>query len=330
MRILITGINGFAGRHLAAHLAQAAPDADVHGTVFTADRDGLTAHLDAPVHLHTLDLRDEADVTALFETVRPDHVYHLAAWAEVGHSFDRPWATIENNVRAQANLIFACIRLNMRPRTLVVTSGEVYGGCADDGTPPNEDTPFQPANPYSVSKITQDMLALQYTLSHGLPIIRARPFNHIGPGQCGGFVAPDFALQIAEIEAGLREPILHVGDLSAERDFTDVRDMVRAYALLMKHGQPGQAYNIASGETVRVQHVLDTLIALSRAEVTVRYDAARFRPAAVRRSTGDITRLVAATGWKPRIALSTTLRDLLDWMRARIAPPDEQADGERA
>lgn len=314
MRVLITGIGGFVGRHLAAHLAQTRPDDALHGVVLSAPQNPVAGE---PV-LHTLDLRDEQAVLAMLERVRPDAVYHLAAWAEVGASFDRPWTTIENNVRSQANLLTGCIHLGLRPRMLVVTSGEIYGGCGEDGLPSREDAPLRPANPYSVSKVTQDMLAFQYYLSHQLPIVRARPFNHIGPGQNTGFVAPDFATQIARIEAGQQEPKMQVGDLSAERDMTDVRDIVRAYALLMERGTSGEVYNVASGTNVPVQAILDTLLALSPASIEVVRDPARTRLSGVRRSMGDNTRLKAATGWQPVIPLQETLRDLLEECRVRV------------
>lgn len=315
MRVLITGIGGFVGRHLAAHLAQVYPDAKMHGVVFSR------AHTSLPGDpgLHALDLRDEQAVLTLLSRLRPDVIYHLAAWAEVGASFERPWTTIENNVRSQVNLLLACIKLGIAPRILVVTSGEIYGGCADDGLPSREDAAFRPSNPYSVSKVTQDMLGLQYFLSHSLPIIRARPFNHIGPGQNTGFVAPDFAMQIARIEAGQQQAVMQVGDLSAERDMTDVRDIVRAYSLLMEQGTAGEAYNIASGRIVPVQTLLDTLLDLSSVPIQVVQDAERARLSGVRRSMGDITRLHAATGWQPHIPLTTTLTDLLDDCRMRDA-----------
>jgi GDP-4-dehydro-6-deoxy-D-mannose reductase len=198
----------------------------------------------------------------------------------------------------------------------VVSSAEIYG--PGDGSAITEDAPLCPSSPYGVSKVAQDLLGLQYHLSHDLPLMRARPFNHFGPGQREGFVAPDFAMQVARIEAGLQAPVLEVGNLAARRDFTDVRDIVRAYHLLLEQGEPGAAYNIASGTAHSVQEILDTLISFSRASITVRADPARFLPVDVPVRLGSAERLRAATGWQPQIPFEQTLRDLLDECRQRV------------
>lgn len=315
VRILITGIGGFVGSHLAAHLTLALPDAEIHGTTMPTlpvqQRGGYVAR-------HPVDLRDERAVRELFEVVQPDHVYHLAAWAIVHQSFDRAWETLENNIRLQLNVIQACLTTGQRPRILAVTSGEVYGAGQPDEQPTAEDAPFRPSNPYAVSKVTQDMLALQYYLSHDLPIVRARPFNHLGPGQSTGFVAPDLASQIARIEAGLQEPVIRCGDLSAERDFTDVRDIVRAYRLLMEHGQPGEAYNVASGHTHTIHELLDLLIAGATVPIRIQSDPDFLRSGGVRKSWGDATRLHALTGWKPEYPFERTVHDVLEDCRQRV------------
>ncbi len=312
MQILITGADGFAGQHLIRALNSADSTDQLHGTTY---RD--LASPPPNVTYHTLDLRDEFAVAQLIGELRPQQIYHLAALANVGQSYEVVWNTLENNIRAQLNLILACVQHNLKPRLLIVSSGDIYGDRMGD-QPAREDTPFRPNNPYSVSKVTQDMLALQYYLSNDLPILRARPFNHLGPGQKRGFVAPDFAYQIAQIEAGSQEPVMKVGSLSAERDFSDVRDVVRAYALIMARGTPGEAYNIASGVTRPVQKLLDTLLAFSDAKVAVKTETGLLRPNSFSRTWGDAAKLRAETGWQPTITFEQTLHDVLDDYRQRV------------
>jgi GDP-4-dehydro-6-deoxy-D-mannose reductase len=310
LRVLITGATGFVGRHLIKYLLDTLPGVEIHGTTITPEA------ASSVMQAHRIDLRDEAAVRLLLEQVQPEHIYHLAALASPRRSFDAPWETLENNIRAQLNLILACLQLNIKPRLLVISSAEVY---ATLDTPLTEDTPFNPTNPYGVSKIAQDMLALQYYQSHHLPILRARPFNHIGPGQGMGFVAPDFATQIARIEAGKQEPILEVGNLAARRDFTDVRDVVRAYHLIAEGGQPGEVYNIASGSARSIQELLDTLLSLSPQKIEVRVNPARFMPIDVPIKQGDASRLYHATGWLPVISFEQTLLDILNECRQRVS-----------
>ncbi len=308
MRILITGAEGFAGQHLIRELGTTD---ELHGTTFRSP-----AVPTSVIRYHQVDLRDEQAVTDLLAAVKPDHIYHLAATANVGQSYSAAWSTFENNVRAQLNLTLACLKHNLTPRMLIVSSGDVYGDQLDQ--PATEDTPFRPTNPYSVSKVSQDMLALQYHLSHDLPILRARPFNHLGPGQSRGFVAPDFALQIAQIEAGEQKPIIRVGSLTAERDFTDVRDVMRAYHLIMEHGTSGSVYNIATGHTCTIESLLTTLLSFSRVQISVEEDSTRLRPGKVSKLWGDATRLRSETGWQPTIPLEQTLLDVLEDCRQRI------------
>ncbi|MBC8100272.1 MAG: GDP-mannose 4,6-dehydratase, partial [Armatimonadetes bacterium] len=262
MRVLITGAGGFVGRHLTAHLVATTPDIDLHGTVFGASE----AALDGAV-THQIDLRDEAAVCALIAELKPDAIYHLAGQAFVPRSFEAPWETLEVNIRAQLNLFLGCLACKLAPRILITASAEIYG--AAQHMPITEDAPLLPSSPYSVSKVAQDLLGYQYHLSHGLPVLRARAFNHFGPGQDARFVAPAFAMQIARIEAGLQPPVLQVGDLTAQRDFTDVRDIVRAYQLLLTHGDPGVAYNIASGQAHSIQRLLGTLLEATRVPIDI-------------------------------------------------------------
>jgi len=314
VRVLITGAGGFAGRHLARHILTAVPDVELHGTVLGRP----SAALNTSVIQHSVDLRDREAVVALFRKVQPDQVYHLAALAAVGRSFHAVWETIENNVRAQLSVIEGCLALDRPPRLLIVSSGEIYGPAAPEHLPASEDAPLRPASPYSVSKVTQDMLGLHYFLSHGLPVIRVRPFNHLGPGQSEGFVAPDFAMQIARIEQGQQEPRIFVGNLEPERDFTDVRDVARAYRLVMEHGVPGEVYNVASGKTHSVRALLNILLSYSKIEIEICEDPQRLRPAVIPILWGDASRLRELTGWQPEIPFEQSLADVLEDCRQRV------------
>lgn len=314
-RILITGAGGFVGSHLERHLLATYPDSEIHGTVLPthplpAQRERVT--------FHAVELKDEASVKALIEDIRPDHIYHLAAQAFVPRSFEAPWETLENNIRAQLNVILGCLACGLRPRILVVSSAEIYGYIQPHEIPVNEKAELRPTSPYSVSKIAQDMLAYQYYLSHRLPIMRARPFNHFGPGQSENFVAPAFGMQIARIEAGLQEPIIRVGDLSAKRDFTDVRDIVSAYRLIIEKGAAGAVYNVASNKAYTIQTLLDTMIAHSTVKIEVMVDAERLRPVTIPILQGDCTRLHHETGWKPQISFEQSVADIIDDCRQRI------------
>ncbi len=314
MRILITGAGGFVGRHLSAYLAVAEPAAKLIGTTLLP---GETVHPALHDSRH-INLVDEHAVRALVDDCRPETIYHLAAQAFVPRSFDDPWETLENNIRAQLNIIRACLALDIRPRILVVSSAEIYGSAKTSQLPMNESAPIRPTNPYSVSKVAQDMLALQYHLSHDLPIMRARPFNHIGTGQNARFVAPAFALQIAKIEANRGEAVIYVGNLSAKRDFTDVRDIVRGYHLIAARGKAGEAYNIASGVARSIKSLLDVLLGLSSIHIEARVDPARLRPVDVPEIRGDASKLREDTGWQPRLSFKETLRDVLKDCRQRV------------
>jgi len=319
VRILITGVGGFVGAHLAAHLRALHPDDELHGVY-------VTPIDNAVVTPHILDLREENAVRALICELLPDQIYHLAGQASVRQSFDTPWDTLDHNLRPQLNLTMGILDAGIMPRVVIISSGEVYAAEGDAGDPSSgavrpfsETTPVAPSSPYGVSKVAQEMLAMAYYRSHGLPMLRARAFNHFGPGQRTGFVVPDFAMQIARIEAGQQPPLIRVGNLSAERDFTDVRDVVRAYALIVAHGIPGEVYNVASGTITTVGDLLDRLVAMARVPVTIEIDPARFRPNSQPRTWGDASHLRALSGWQPSIDLSGTLRDVLDECRARVS-----------
>ncbi len=313
MRILITGVGGFVGRHLFNTLCKQYPDAIIHGTAIDEP-----PRMGDRLKYHLIDLKNYAVISDLIAEVQPDQIYHLAAQASPRRSFVIPWETLENNIKSQLNIIQSCIALKLQPRILVISSAEIYGPVRPEQQPINEDAPLRPTNPYGVSKVTQDMLGLQYYLSHKLPILRVRPFNHFGPGQSEGFVATDFAAQVARIEAGLQENVIEVGNLAAERDFTDVRDVVEAYTQLVVKGTPGDVYNVASGKPYSIQYLLDVLLQYSTVDIQVKVSEARMLPIDVPIVRGDATRLRQLTGWQPNIPFETTLLDVLNDWRNRV------------
>jgi GDP-4-dehydro-6-deoxy-D-mannose reductase len=316
VRVLITGVGGFAGSHLADYLL-ASPDSETE--VWGCDLSGKPRpYHPAELKVLAADLRDPEAARAVVEQARPDRIFHLAGQAFVGDSWADPWPTLETNLRSQVNLCEAVLAVGIEPRILVLGSAEEYGRVAPEELPVRETCPLRPDSPYALSKVGQDLLGLQYYLSHRLPIVRVRPFNHIGPRQNRKFVAPAFASQVAAIEAGQQPPVIRVGNLGARRDFTDVRDMVGAYTLALEHGEPGEVYNLGSGRSWSIRDLLDTLLGLSRAKITIETDPARLRPADVAEMVCDAARFRARTGWAPRISFEQTLRDLLDYERGLV------------
>jgi GDP-4-dehydro-6-deoxy-D-mannose reductase len=265
--------------------------------------------------LHFLDLRDADATRALLAQSPPDYIIHLAAQSHVPTSYQDPWGTLDNNIRGQLNLLEGCKALHLVPRTLVIGSGEEYGRASAAELPLTENHPLRPENPYSVSKVAQDVMGYQYFISFGLPVIRVRPFNHVGPGQSARFVLPAFASQVAGIEAGKQVPVMRVGNLEPARDFTDVRDVVRAYHLALTRGTPGEVYNVASGTPRTIQSLVDQLIALATVPIRVEIDPERYRPADVPVFYGSAAKLKQDTGWEPGIPFEQTVQDVLDEWR---------------
>jgi GDP-4-dehydro-6-deoxy-D-mannose reductase len=315
MRVLITGINGFVGGHLAEHLL-ATEGWELWGLARQLSL-ALPA-LRGLVQFVSADLRNPEQLISSLESARPDVIFHCAAQSNVPRSFEDPADTLQSNILAQLNLFQAVLRSHQSPLILIITSNEIYGNVRPEELPLDEDTPLRPVNPYAVSKAAQDLLAYQYHVSHRLRTIRMRPFNHIGPRQSEMFVASAFAAQIARIEAGLQEPLLRVGNLTAERDFTDVRDMVRAYELAARHGEVGLAYNVGSGRCVSIRWLLDTLLTFSERDIAVEPDPSRARPADVPRVLSESGRFRQHTGWEPQIPLEQTLYDILEYWRNQV------------
>lgn len=315
MRALITGITGFAGGYLAQILLERGDQ--LFGVARHADT--TLAHLSRQdVSFISADLRDPPAVATLLDDVQPEAIYHLAGQASVPAAWADPWATLENNIRPQLNILQTMERQQSKARLLIVTSNQVYGYIHGDSLPVDEGTPLRPDNPYGVSKVAQDMLGLQYHLSHNLDVLRARAFNHIGPRQSPVFVSASFAKQIAEIEAGLTEPVIRVGNLEVKRDFTDVRDVIRAYVLLVDQGDSGGVYNVGTGEAHSVQYLLEVLLSYSQANIEVEQDPARVRPADVPVIYADNSKLVNKTGWQPTFKFEDSLRSVLDYWRSTV------------
>ena len=307
-KAFITGINGFVGTHLNNLLSQ--EGVDVYGTVKPGNEESLDDHL------FPVDLLDFDRMREVIGSVEPDYIYHLAALTSPAESFKNPALTMTNNISGQLNVLDAVKNLQlMQTKVLVVSSAEVYGAAQEHDLPINEETPLRPRSPYAVSKIAQDFLGYQYFVSQQVKSIRVRPFNHIGPYQGPFFAVPTFAKQIAEIEKGIKEPILKVGNLDSRRDFTDVRDIVKAYSLLMEKGIDGEVYNIGSGHSHAISEILDMLLSFSSEKIVVETDPELMRPADIPELRCDYHKLHHTTGWKPEIPLETSLRDTLDYWR---------------
>jgi GDP-4-dehydro-6-deoxy-D-mannose reductase len=313
MRVLITGMAGFAGLHLAECLVS---ETDWQITGLTRRPPPSSPALaSSRVSWRVLELLDGNAVDSVVAEIQPDTIIHLASQAHVPTSWENPWATYESNLRGQLHLIEAIIKHKLSPRLLSITSNEVYGAVEASELPIRESTRFAPNNPYAVSKVAQDFMARQYVLSHGLDVVVARPFNHFGPRQDTRFVIPRFAEQVAEIEAGRREPRMLLGNMAAQRDFTDVRDVARAYLALIRNGRTGHAYNVCSGEPRSIQIVLDKLIALAGVNVEQVSDPSKFRQVDTPISFGDASLIYEHTGWRPQIPFEQSLNDVLDIAR---------------
>jgi GDP-4-dehydro-6-deoxy-D-mannose reductase len=318
MRVLVTGVNGFVGSHFAEYALN--EGAEVWGACLPGSPMENVEHLAARLRLAECDLLAPGAARGVVEAVGADLVIHLAAQSSVSDSWRDPAATLSTNIIGQANLLEAVRLAPGRPRVIVVGSGDEYGRVEESELPVAETAPLRPLSPYALSKVAQDLMGYQYFRSHGLPIVRTRPFNHEGPRHAPVFAASGFARTIAEIEAGARPPVIEVGNLDVERDFSDVRDVVRAYWLLVERGEPGEVYNICSGRTWRLAAVLEFLLGESRVRpIEVRRDPARMRPNDVPVLCGDPSKIAKAAGWTAEIPFEETLRRVLDHWRGRIA-----------
>jgi len=312
---LVTGITGFAGSYLAEYLLST-KKYSVSGTYLLKESLRNVDAIKNRLHLVKIDLSNAKNVSDIINDISPSVIFHLAALTSPADSFRNPTETLTNNISLQINLMEAVRKNNLLDtRILIVSSGEIYGVVKKEDLPIDEETPLNPTNPYSVSKIAQDFLGLTYFLSYNLKIIRVRPFNHIGPRQSPQFVVSSFAKQIAEIDKGKRKPILKVGNLEAERDFTDVKDMVRAYAVVIEKGKIGDVYNIGSGISYKISDILNKLVSMSSSKIKIEKEEGLLRPSDNPELVCDPTKFVKLTGWKSEISIEETLKDTLDYWR---------------
>jgi GDP-4-dehydro-6-deoxy-D-mannose reductase len=321
MKVLITGITGFVGSHMADYLIKNHPDIEIYGIARWRSSRHNIRHIENQVKLLECDLCDMVSIQSVITRVKPDRIFHLAAQSFVPTSWIAPSATFEVNVIGNLNLFEAVRSAKIDPLIQIACSSEEYGMVYENEVPIKETNPLRPLSPYAVSKVSQDFLSYQYFMSYGLKLVRTRGFNHTGPRRGDVFVCSDFAKQVASIELGLKEPVIHVGNLEAKRDFTDVRDMVRAYWLALEKSEYGEVYNIASGKAWSIQEVLDMLLEMSTAKIEVQTDPKRLRPSDVPILLGDYSKFSDQTGWKPEILFPETLKDILNYWREELRRP---------
>ena len=312
MKALIIGGAGFVGNYLIEHCKR-----DWQWSVHVTKMPNETI-ANPDVSIHDLDILEKKEITALLRTVRPDYIFHLAAQSSVAVSWKNPALTIDVNVKGSINVLDAIRELDYSPRILLIGSGEEYGHILPGETPISERNTPRPGNIYAATKACQNMIGAIYAKAYQMPIMMVRAFNHIGPNQSPLFVVADFCRQVAEIEAEMRPPVIHVGNLAARRDFTDVRDVVRAYALLIQKGQPGETYNVGSSHAVSIEEVLTRILSLSARQIQVSVDSDRLRPVDIPIIEADITKLREVTNWTPAIPLQQTLEETLNYWRQTL------------
>jgi len=318
MRVLITGITGFAGSHLADYILSEHKDVEIYGIIRWRSRRDNIHHILDRIHLYEADLKEIVSLKKALSQIKPDRIFHLAAQSFVPTSWKCPSETFSINAIGEINLFEAVLGLGINPRIQIAGSSEEYGLVHPDEVPMTEDSQLRPLSPYAVSKVAQDLLAYQYFKSYGLDTVRTRGFNHTGPRRGDVFICSNFAKQIALIEKKRQEPVIFVGNLEAQRDFTDVRDMVRAYWLSLEKGEKGEVYNIGTGKAYRIKEILDRLLSLAGDDVEVKVDPDRLRPSDVPILLSDSTKFRKITGWEPKIPFTQSLSDLLDFWRERV------------
>ena len=319
MKILITGITGMVGSHLAEYVLENHPDVEIHGMLrWRSPLDNIRGIMDR-VTLHHADLHDLNSLIVLLEKAQPDRIFHLAAQSYVMDSFEMAADTIHINVIGTTNLLDAVRRTGLDSLIHICSSSEVYGQVLESEVPIRESNALRPASPYAVSKVGEDMIAMQYFLSYGIKTIRTRMFTHTGPRRGDVFAESAFAKQIAQIEAGIHpDGILKVGNLDSVRTFADVRDAVRAYWQLLEKCTPGDVYNIGGDETMTVGEMLNMLISFSSSDIRYEISPALLRPSDVTLQIPDTSKFRNQTGWKPKFTVKETMQALLDYHRARI------------
>ena len=314
MKVLITGITGFAGSHLADFILRENLGKVIGIHRWRSDMQNIKHILDR-IELHECDLRDAFSVRDLIENVKPDKIFHLAAQSFVPTSWKAPTESLITNIIGQLNIFEGVKKVGIDPLIQIACSSEEYGLVNEDELPIKETNPLRPLSPYAVSKVGQDMLGYQYFKSFGMKVVRTRAFNHTGPRRAPVFVCSDFARQIVDSEKGRRDPVIRVGNLESRRDFTDVRDTVRAYWLSLEKCEPGEVYNICSGETWYIKDILARLLEKSTVKIEVQQVSGKMRPSDVPVLRGDNSKFVSATGWSRDIDFNQTLEDILSYWR---------------
>lgn len=312
MKALIIGAAGFVGSYLIQHIKD-----DLHWEVIATKLPQEAIKIE-DIEIYNLDILKKDNILPLLQSIHPDMILHLAAQSSVGVSWKNPALTIDINIKGSIYVLDAIRELDYKPRVLLIGSGEEYGHILPTETPIREETILRPGNIYAATKACQNMLGKIYADAYQMDIISVRAFNHIGPNQAPIFVVSDFCKQVAEIEAGQKEPIIYVGNLSAARDFTDVRDVVRAYGLLLQYGIAGETYNVGSGHAIKIEDILHQILLQSKVTIQVEVDAAKLRPVDVPIIEADTTKLYQCTKWKPEISIDETISDVLEYWRNQI------------
>ncbi|MBI3385783.1 GDP-mannose 4,6-dehydratase [Candidatus Gottesmanbacteria bacterium] len=315
-KVLITGIAGFAGSHLAELLLS--KGYEVYGLSRPRTKKDHIERIISKLHLEDADLLDSHSMYSTIFRIKPDYIFHLAAQSFVPTSWGSPSVTLEVNVVGSANLFEAVRQVGIDPVIQIACSSEEYGLVKPDEIPIKETNPLRPLSPYAVSKVAMDYLGYQYFQSYKMRIVRTRGFNHTGPRRGETFAESNFAKQIALIEKGKQEPVVFVGNLDSSRDYTDVRDMVNAYLLAVLKCDPGDVYNICTGKTIKIGDMLKLLLSFSKVKPEIKQDPLRMRPSDVPVLTGDSSKFRAKTGWKPQIPFEKTMEELLNYWRERV------------
>jgi GDP-4-dehydro-6-deoxy-D-mannose reductase len=311
MKALIVGGAGFVGSYLADHLQN-----DCKWSVCVTKMQHESFKKD--VEVLDLNILIKDDIVNLLNEVKPDYIFHLAAQSSVALSWKNPALTIDVNIKGAVNLLDAVRELDFKPRILLIGSGEEYGHIKREESPITEDNATRPGNIYAATKVAQNLIGKIYSEAYDMDIVMVRAFNHIGPNQAPMFVVADFCKQVAEIEKGLKEPVIKVGNLSAQRDFTDVRDVVRAYALLVQMGKSGETYNVGSGKAIAIEDILKMILSMTDEDIKVEVDENKIRPVDVPVIEADVTKLTSATEWHRNIKLEETIADTLNYWRLNI------------
>jgi GDP-4-dehydro-6-deoxy-D-mannose reductase len=315
-KAFITGIAGFVGSYLAELLLSRGYE--VYGLTRSRSKTEYIESIINKLHLADADVLDTHSLYATISHIKPDYIFHLAAQSFVPTSWVSPSVTLETNIVGSVNLFEAVRQVGIDPVIQIACSSEEYGLVHSDELPIKETNPLRPLSPYAVSKLAMDYLGYQYFQSYKIRIVRTRGFNHTGPRRGDTFAESNFAKQIALIEKGKQEPIIHVGNLEASRDYSDVRDMVKGYLAAVEKCDPGDVYNICSGTTVKIGDMLNILLSFTKTKVKIQPDQSRMRPSDVPVLLGDNSKFVAKTGWSPEIPFKKTMEDLLNYWRARV------------